>query len=165
MRFLLATVSVSALLEVLLAFVLVLAVHTALAWGVATWLAKKSEARLAFGSVVAVFVAAFLICFATLSWMPAGEFNYSALQVFASGLAMVVLVVVSVYRLREVNPNAILVWWAAVTGYSLGWAVISGVKDRTGLWVAGLFFLVMGLTAGIGAVVALVSAFALSRRP
>ena len=155
MRFLLPDFSLASLGNVLLVYALVLALHTALAWGGAAWFARKCDQRVRPWVAMEVFVLALVISFATLSWMPEGQFNYSPWQILCSGLAMVILVVVRVLRLRDIYPNFLLVWWAAVAGYSLGWSVISGLKDSTGLWAAGLMFLVMGLTAGLGAVAGL----------
>lgn len=148
MRYLLPDFSLASLGNVLLVYVLVLAPHTALAWGGATWFAKKYDQRVRPWVAVEVFVFGLAISFATLSWMPEGQFNYSPWQILCSGLAIVVLAVVRVLRLRDIYPNFLLVWWAAVAGYSLGWSVVSGLKDGNGLWAAGLMFLVMGLTAG-----------------
>lgn len=98
--------------NVLLVYVLVLAPHTALAWGGAAWFAKKYDQRVRPWVAVAVFVLGLVISFATLSWMPEGQFNYSPWQILCSGLAMVILAVVRVLRLRDIYPNFLLVWWA-----------------------------------------------------
>ena len=49
--------------------------------------------------------------------------------------------------------NLLPTWWAAVAGYALCWSLIAGTDDITGLWGAGLIFLLLGLIAGIGVVV------------
>lgn len=138
---------------VFLAYLLIIAIPTALAWMGAAWLAKKSGERIAFGHTIFVFVAAFLICFCTLAWMPEGEYNYSPWQVFCSGFAMVILTASAMMRVPAPTLNLLPTWWAAVAGYALCWSIIAGTDDTTGLWGVGLIFLLLGLIAGVGAVV------------
>lgn len=139
--------------NVLFVYLIIIAIPTVLAWVGTVWLAKKYGERIAYGQTCIVFVLAFAICFATLSWMPAGEYNYTPWQVFISGFVMVVLAVVAMLRVHAPYPNLLPIWWAAVAGYALGWSIIAGTDDTTGLWGVGLMFLLLGLIAGIGAVV------------
>ncbi|MCQ9350121.1 hypothetical protein [Corynebacterium sp. 5QC2CO] len=153
MRLLLTSFTWSEVPNVLLVYLLIIAIPTALAWVGAAWLAKKYGERIAYGQVSVVFVLAFAICFATLSWMPTGEYNYTPWQVFLSGFVMVILAIIAMMRVRAPYPNLLPIWWAAVAGYSLAWSIIAGTDDTTGLWGVGLIFLLLGLIAGIGAVV------------
>ncbi|MCQ9172741.1 hypothetical protein QP978_08205 [Corynebacterium sp. MSK035] len=138
---------------VFLAYLLIIAIPTALAWMGAVWLAKKSGERIAFGHTIFVFVAAFLICFCTLAWTLEGEYDYSPWQVFCSGFAMVILTASAMMRVPAPTLNLLPTWWAAVAGYALCWSIIAGTDDTTGLWGVGLIFLLLGLIAGVGAVV------------
>lgn len=139
--------------NVLLVYLLIIAIPTVLAWVGAVWLAKRYNEKISYGRTAIVFVLAFAICFATLSWMPAGEYNYTPWQVFLSGFVMVILAVIAMMRVTSPYSNLLSIWWAAVAGYSLAWSIIAGTDDTTGLWGVGLIFLLLGLIAGIGAVV------------
>ncbi len=70
-------------------------------------------------------------------------------------LRMVILAVALAYRSHSRVPASILILWGQVIGYGPGWSLISGPRDSTGLWGAGLLFLTMRLTAGLGTVIVL----------
>ena len=125
---------------VFLAYLLIIAIPTALAWVGAAWMAKKYGERIAFGHTIFVFVAAFLICFCTLAWTLEGEYDYSPWQVFCSGFAMVILTASAMMRVPAPTLNLLPTWWAAVAGYALCWSIIAGTDDTTGLWGVGLIF-------------------------
>lgn len=155
MTLLVSDLTMSLLADIVVFFARLLAIPTVVAWGVAALKAKTRHRRLAVGTGLAVFVLSFIICFATLSWTPNGTLNYSGIQVFISGLLMVILVVGAVLRLPKADANMLLIWWGSVVGYSLGWSIIAGSTDGSGLWAAGLVFLLAGLTVGIGVAIAL----------
>ncbi|AEX48251.1 putative membrane protein [Corynebacterium diphtheriae BH8] len=90
---------------VFLAYLLIIAIPTALAWVRTAWLAQKYGERIAYGHTVFVFFVAFVICFSTLAWMPEGECNYTPWQVFLSGIVMVILSGAAIIRVPVPTLN------------------------------------------------------------
>lgn len=90
---------------VFLAYLLIIAIPTALAWVRTAWLAKKCGERIAYGHTVFVFVVAFVICFSTLAWMPEGEYNYTPWRVFLSGFVMVIFTGAAIIRVPVPTLN------------------------------------------------------------
>lgn len=162
MRFFLSGVGVDEILSVLSFFLVFLAVPTVIAWVWCIVMCRRSSQPIPFARAFIGVIASFLICFATLSWSTQGR-NYSVLQVVISGALMVALTAVLVYRGHPRNPVSIIVWWAVVFGYSLGWSVISGPSDSTGLWGAGLLFLCLGLAFGLVLVIIITQIIAVHR--
>ena len=155
MRFLLDGATFSNLASVLPMVLLTAFVPSLLAWAWSIWVSRRDGQQLPWRRALGAFVTAFAVCFATLSWTPGG-YDYVPAQVIVSGLAMVIVTVLFVYKARPKVVASVLVLWGLVLGYSLAWAFIVGWSDITGLWGVGLIMLYSGLLVGLVLVIAVV---------
>ena len=107
----------------------------------------------AIALVLAAFAAA--MWFAWLGWdheyyevNGVAQGPYRDWQVGGCGLSIVVATVVSYLRVRR--PRAILALAAAADlGFAVPWAMDAS-SDESGMWVVGLFMLLIGAGAGLG---------------
>jgi hypothetical protein len=94
--------------------------------------------------------------FAWLGWdadyreLPDGsvEGPYSTMQVIACGATITCIVVAGCLALRCSVRGSIAVVACVTAGFALAWGRDAAASDETGLWVVGLFLLVMGTAAG-----------------
>lgn len=129
---------------------------------------SRSIARLV-GAALALGLFAAAMWFAWLGWDEeyylvdgVAQGPYRAWQVIGCGLSVAVAAVVTYLWVRGVVAVFVLAA-AASLGFALPWSVHAASTDDSGLWVVGLFFLLVG--AGAGLVVLLtVTAAATSRR-
>lgn len=108
---------------------------------------------------LALFAAA--MWFAWLGWdhqyyevdgVPQGP--YRAWQVIGCGLAIAVAAVYAYLRVPRAAAIFILAA-AADIGFAVPWAVDASRHDESGLWVVGLFFLLIGSAFGLAILLAL----------
>jgi hypothetical protein len=124
-----------------------------------------------WGATPALAVFAAAMWFAWLGWDHeyylvdgVAQGPYRAWQVIGSGLAVATAAVLAYLWVRRSAAIFVLAA-AAVIGFAVPWSVDASASDETGLWVAGLLFLLVGGGVGLVVVLSLTEALARTRRP
>lgn len=108
--------------------------------------------------VLAVFSAA--MWFAWLGWdteyAADGSGPYAAWQGIGCGAAILAATVAGYLALRRLSA-VLLLPAAAVVGFAVPWAAEASSSDQTGLWAAGLLFLLIGGWVGLAMPVGLLA--------
>lgn len=114
--------------------------------------------------LVAVGCVAGLAVFGALLTWPLGEHgDWAPWQVALASAVAVAITATLVTRARWLWSGALSAATAVAVGVSVAWSLWAGFEDSTGLWGAGLVFLVAGVVAGL-IVTGVVTAGVVARR-
>ncbi|WP_300613174.1 hypothetical protein [Corynebacterium sp.] len=149
----------------------------------ATWLVQRREQKNGQGATaggdwwkqldtvragVLAFFAGLVVWVLFLSWtpdqlgLPMGG-PYADWQVVACGAGAVFAVVMLSLRTRWFYAGALGVVLGFTAGFALAWSFWAAANDSSGLWAAGLVFLLFGCLIGLN-IVGLIVAFVRPRR-